>query len=274
MAVHIYPCEDFVALQKHIEPWLDAHPALFSLPIGILTNPRLTCWCSVLYKDQKPVVFLVQSIGMPVLIASPYEPDADIVEAILDETRQAGRICPGINGPIPWVDAVHARCARSEEKHISIALHGLEGKPQRPNPCPGSARVATSDDCQQLAAFMFGFERDIQDVGERKKPVASDFESCYGDFLFWEHHGVAVSVARRARPVLDGWSISAVYTPPEQRGRGYAGAVVQSISQQLLDEGARYVVLYTDLSNPTSNKLYYRIGYRKIVEQKCLMWQA
>ena len=273
MAIRTYPCEDFETLQQHIAHWLDEHAALFSLPIGIFTNPNLDCWCSVLYKDQEPFVFLVQSSGMPVLIASPFEPDTALLDPILQETLRNGRTCPGLNGPVAWVDALHERADRREAKRIGIALHRLEGEPQRPNPCSGFARTATRDDCQILAELIDGFEGDIQSVGARKQPVASDFEQNYEDFLLWEDAGVAVSVARRARPVLGGWSISAVYTPPAQRGRGYAGAVVQSISQQLLDEGSKFVVLYTDLSNPTSNKLYYCIGFRKIVDQQCLMWE-
>ncbi len=32
----------------------------------------------------------------------------------------------------------------------------------------------------------------------------------------------------------------------------------------MLDRGRRFVFLFTDLANPTSNKIYQRIGYRHV----------
>ena len=60
--------------------------------------------------------------------------------------------------------------------------------------------------------------------------------------------------------------IGPVYTPPEQRRKGYAGAAVAQVSQLFLDAGAR-VCLYTDQANPTSNGIYQAIGYRPVVDQ-------
>jgi predicted GNAT family acetyltransferase len=34
----------------------------------------------------------------------------------------------------------------------------------------------------------------------------------------------------------------------------------------LLEQGYRSCFLYTDLSNPTSNAIYERIGYRRVAE--------
>jgi predicted GNAT family acetyltransferase len=60
--------------------------------------------------------------------------------------------------------------------------------------------------------------------------------------------------------------VNYVYTPPELRGRGYASACVASLTEQLLDEGHALCCLYTDLSNPTSNKIYQASGYRPVCD--------
>ena len=60
----------------------------------------------------------------------------------------------------------------------------------------------------------------------------------------------------------NGIRINTVYTPPEYRQNGYATACVAAISQKLLDRGYKYCFLYTDLSNPTSNSIYRKIGYK------------
>ena len=67
-------------------------------------------------------------------------------------------------------------------------------------------------------------------------------------------------------PTPNGDRISWVYTPPALRGRGYASACVAALSQRLLDSGRRFCFLYTDLANPTANKLYQRIGYRQVID--------
>ena len=60
--------------------------------------------------------------------------------------------------------------------------------------------------------------------------------------------------------------VNAVYTPPGLRGRGYASACVAALSQKLLDEGRRYCFLFTDLANPTSNRIYQAVGYEAVVD--------
>ena len=70
--------------------------------------------------------------------------------------------------------------------------------------------------------------------------------------------------ARQPAPRPHGIRIGAVYTPPELRRRGYASALVAAVSQAELDRGRRWCFLFTDLANPTSNRIYQAIGYRPI----------
>jgi predicted GNAT family acetyltransferase len=86
-----------------------------------------------------------------------------------------------------------------------------------------------------------------------------------GRLFFWDDSG-PVSMAGLTRPTPHGISVSFVYTPPELRGRGYASAVVGRLSQRCLEEGRDFCTLYTDLSNPTSNSIYQRIGYRALAD--------
>ena len=73
--------------------------------------------------------------------------------------------------------------------------------------------------------------------------------------LWWDG-GAPVSMAGYSGPTPHSLRISAVYTPPEQRRRGYASAVTAAISQEVLDRGCQFCTLYTDLGNPTSNHIY------------------
>jgi predicted GNAT family acetyltransferase len=74
-----------------------------------------------------------------------------------------------------------------------------------------------------------------------------------------------VSLVARKEPVFGVSRVGPVYTPPELRGRGYAGALTAHVSRRILDAGER-ACLYTDLANPTSNKIYAAIGYEPVAD--------
>ncbi|HUQ51378.1 MAG TPA: GNAT family N-acetyltransferase [Gammaproteobacteria bacterium] len=66
------------------------------------------------------------------------------------------------------------------------------------------------------------------------------------------------------RETRSGCSINGVYTPPHFRRHGYATAAVAALSGERLAGGLRFCCLYTDATNPTSNSIYAKIGYRPI----------
>ena len=63
-----------------------------------------------------------------------------------------------------------------------------------------------------------------------------------------------------------------VYTPPDDRGRGYASNLVAGVSGEMLSRGAEACFLYTDLGNPTSNAIYRRIGYEQVGESLMIVF--
>ncbi len=71
-------------------------------------------------------------------------------------------------------------------------------------------------------------------------------------------------MAGRGRGTKTGGMVNWVYTPKSKRKRGYASKLVAELSQVILDSGKPSVYLYTQLDNPTSNKIYYDVGYRVI----------
>ena len=82
----------------------------------------------------------------------------------------------------------------------------------------------------------------------------------------WEADGRPVSLVVAGSRTPNGRRIGPVYTPPAQRGRGYAGALTAAASQDQLDRGAAFCFLFTDLANPTSNAIYRRIGYEPVTD--------
>jgi hypothetical protein len=85
-----------------------------------------------------------------------------------------------------------------------------------------------------------------------------------GTYL-WDDGG-PVAMASTTGRSPHGVRITDVFTPRESRGRGYASAAVAHLSQLCLDDGLKFCCLYTDLSNPTSNSIYQRIGYTPVLD--------
>lgn len=132
----------------------------------------------------------------------------------------------------------------------------------------GAARAVTADDAaglDVLAGWRAEFDGEIGRTWRHPPTTRDDVVrvvSSGGGELLWEVDGAPVSQAS-ARAVVAGMSrIGPVYTPPEHRGRGYAAAVTAAVARWALDRGARHVLLYTDLANPTTNRLYPRLGFR------------
>ena len=60
--------------------------------------------------------------------------------------------------------------------------------------------------------------------------------------------------------------IGPVWTPPDHRRHGYAAAVTGYVCEHALRAGATACTLFADATNPTSNGVYERIGFRPVAE--------
>ena len=83
------------------------------------------------------------------------------------------------------------------------------------------------------------------------------------NYFILEKNGKIVSQVLSNKQLVNGRSVNGVYTPPEERGKGYAYTVVYLFSKYLLENGAEYCVLFTDDTNPISNQNYEKIGYER-----------
>jgi len=92
--------------------------------------------------------------------------------------------------------------------------------------------------------------------------------------FIWDTDNRPVSTATLMGPTPNGIRISLVYTPPEFRGRGYASACVAALTQRMLDSGKQFCFLYSDLANPTSNKIYRAIGYETVCDNVQILFEG
>ena len=87
-----------------------------------------------------------------------------------------------------------------------------------------------------------------------------------GNMFSWKVNEEIVSMAAIMRNTKNIGIIGLVYTPPQFRGNGYATGTVLKLSELIFKRGFSKCGLFTDSSNPTSNHIYYKIGYRPVTE--------
>ena len=195
---------------------------------------------------------------------------AHAVAAVVRAIAGAGVALPGVSGEAGTAALFAGHWAevtgRGATPFSGLRIYELAGAPA-PAQATGRLRPAEAGDCGLLLEWMQGFG---DDTGERHMPEeVLTRRVAAGLFWVWDDDG-ACSVAAHTAPAGGVTRIQAVYTPPAQRGCGYAGACVGALSARLHDAGHR-CILYTDLANPVSNKLYRRLGYRAAIE--CLRYR-
>lgn len=129
----------------------------------------------------------------------------------------------------------------------------------------GRFRVATMADKELVAKWSHAFHIDIG--GEAKHWPELDITPVLktGWVFLWED-GKPAAMARKTGPTEKGMTVGGVYTPPELRSKGYATSCVAELSRHILQSGKEFCMLYTDLSNPTSNSIYKKIGYKEVAD--------
>ena len=194
-------------------------------------------------------------------------PDPATLAPLAEDLAAASPELREITGPEPTASefaSVLARIqGRTARRRRGEGIYVLRAVIPVPSPPSGMLRLARESERDLVTRWVRAFgaevgeETDAEDIVERWMRE----ERLY----VWDDGG-PVSIAGPTGKTTRGVRVSLVYTPPERRGRGYASVCVASLSQRLLDEGNEYCCLYTDLGNPTSNKIYRAIGYEPVCD--------
>ena len=136
---------------------------------------------------------------------------------------------------------------------------------------PGELRTATAADVAWLADWHARFVADAglspAEAADARAHTASRIAR--GEVVYRAVDGRPASKAAfvPTTEAGDAGRINAVFTPAEERGRGrgYASACVAALSRcLLLERGWRYRLIFADARNPTTNRIYPRLGYGRI----------
>ena len=262
---HSASLADFV---RDVSPFLMHHEAEHGLMLGVAAEcdpvPPTAYWAVVRDEDGAIVAAALRTTEK--LILSRME-QAGAAALIADSVREHVPKIPGVLGPPNAVAEFADRLGGEWCDGIAHRIYECR-RVVPPQGVRGAARLAQRGDSDTIVRWMQDFTREA--LG---KPLASEvaaeraeLKSAAGSLYVWDVDGEIVSMAAAVAPTSNAIRIGAVYTPPEQRGHGYASALTAAVTSRQLEMGRTLTFLYTDLANPISNRIYQRIGYVPVAD--------
>lgn len=268
--------------------WLEAREAEHNLILGICstirddpaTYPRPAYLAVVRTDDdagERIAAAAIRTPPWPLILSEVDDPRALEVVAPDVSDVLAGERLTGVVGPPAMSRAFAERWVAAHGGSWELGLDERIFQLEQvipPRPAVGAMRRAAPADRKLVSQWVIDFAREAlpRNDQERLAESVDTWTEMTGRTIYlWE----APDEQGQPRPVsLTGVSgatphgirIGPVYTPPAFRGRGYASVLVAQVSQAQLDAGRRFCFLYTDLANPTSNKIYQEIGYRPVTD--------
>lgn len=208
----------------------------------------------------------------PLVVAGPWQ----VGSAPFDELTELLRALPGVrgvSGPVPVVDPLAAAVAGDGTAGRAASRIGQRlfrcDELVEPRGVPGRPVIAGGADVVGVEIVRAWFAAFTAEAGVQFGNVRESADRALagnGAWLWVDAAGTTVSMAVR-RPVLGGSGrVGPVYTPPGERGRGYGSAVTAAATRAIRDDGG-VPVLFTDLANQTSNKIYQQLGYRPVEDR-------
>ncbi len=257
-------------------PWLEEREAenqLFFRMTGNMVSRPLTEGASPFFATVESDGRVVAVAGMTPpyhLVVSKASPAA--VQSLMAHLDGAGIAPSGVNGHAEtsarFAEAWAAGHRVTMKIHMRLGVYEAV-RTLAPSGVPGRLRPAGEPDLPLLAAWCQAFTREALGAQEQETVDQSAARArrwlSGGGIAIWED-GAPRAMANAVGPSPHGICVNGVYTPPEFRRRGYASACVAALTARLLSEGRRFVCLFTDLSNPTSNSIYQKVGYRRVCD--------
>jgi predicted GNAT family acetyltransferase len=262
---------DPAAFAAVAEPFLLRDEATHCLQLGLIQGIAAGEW-------PDPYLAVVDGGGGTELVAIRTPPhnlllsrcdDLDALEPLLTDRLQAETGLTGTLGPAEVADAFAEAWSRAAG--VPAVLRQRQGvyrleRVEPVEPVAGRVRKASEADRNLLLDWMASFLSEA--LPGKAFDVASMLERWLGSpqrsLYFWEVEGEPTAMAGVGSPTPSGIRVSAVYTPRERRGNGYATSLVAELSRREIAAGRRFCFLFTDLANPVSNRIYRRIGYRQV----------
>jgi hypothetical protein len=202
--------------------------------------------------------------------------DEAVADEMLGEWIAQDPELPGVSAQPATARAIATAWERRTGGRASCrmreAMHSLTDVRDPPRSASGGLRLAQDSERELLNAWeeAFCIEAGVGVPGQAARSVQARLEG--GGLFVWDDEGPVMALS--LSPTIAGVArIGPVYTPPEKRCRGYASSAVAAVSRLALGADAHRCMLFTDLANPTSNKIYASVGYERFADWEEYVFQ-
>lgn len=230
---------------------------MFNIIYRNLNSPTLK-----LYSDEVNYIFCQGATHLPTWIWTKDGFDKSVVEELLCLIKE-NLSCEGCNKftcKRELYDLLKDKI--NTDNYFEMGFLLCE-KVIKPKECNAKFYLAREDDKNTLIQHCLDSHNEMNGVDKLSlEEAVNDIERLLKDehlYVLKNNMGKIVSMA--AYSIIDNQAkITHVYTPKEERNKGYAANVIYYLTKYLLEKG--YVVLlYSDYRYSPSNKAYINVGY-------------
>ncbi|WP_078550006.1 GNAT family N-acetyltransferase [Litchfieldia alkalitelluris] len=264
---------DVSSFKNEVSNYLEQFEVENNLLLGILSSLKETdtpIFMATVIKDVQIVMVMLQTHPNQIILSHHTIEEVDEIKKLAEELTRAYPKIPGLIGEAGLtkklandVANLSGSISKVKMNQRIYRLNRLE-KNLTEN---GVLMQAAKEHYPIIKEWVYGFaaEVDMKLTQEEAEKRAIEFIE-KGRLYVWIVKGKMVSMAAATRPTKTNITINLVYTPKEERKKGHASNCVLALTTKMLNQGYYSTSLYTDLENPTSNKIYMEIGYKPIMD--------
>jgi hypothetical protein len=263
-AAELVRCTDMLEFGVRAKNFLMQDEATNCLMVGIVM--RLIAapetgqhYAAVVQRDEQTIAAAFRQSGFKLIITRASD---EATRAMAEGWPQDGTGLDHAAGPAPDIErfATHYRAWTGRKSRTGIAQCLYRGEEiAARHKAPGVMRLATPADLPFLKQWLAGYTSETQGPS-----IAIERHIAAERLHLWINNG-PVAMASVSGTTPNSARLSLVYTPPAHRGQGYGQAIVAGLAQKMLQQ-MRFCTLFTDISNPVSNDLYRKIGFRPVCD--------
>jgi uncharacterized protein len=272
--MHWNTYENVELFAEKATPILMQKEAANNLPLGLidqfLKKGKAEDVLTALIEDENQVLasFMMTPPFHLIITIDQNAPAQKVITLAIEELRRAGISIPSVIGE----RSIASQFAKAWAELAGVSIEtGMEQRVYQLTKVNdireslGEHCLAEMNDLPILTNWRQAFIEETEvltgnmDDGRKAMEQKIKDQSIY----IWKVDGKPVTMTARGRQSKNGQVVTLVYTPEEYRGQGYASSLVKKVSEEILKE-KKFCTLYTDLANPTSNKIYTNIGYEPV----------
>lgn len=267
--------ENLLLFKKDVMGFLEKDEVVNNLLLGVLQSlEKSPLLMAVVLKDEEIAWTMLQTQPTKIILSKAASFSPGELQLIAEQMHQSFQSIPGLIGDRKLIVELSGYLTKlrgvTATVEMNQGLYKLE-KVKWKIESKGKLRALKELEHGLVKEWVYQFCKDVNlPITMDEADAKADDLIRKGSLMGWDIDGEIVSMANTSRPTKRNINVNFVYTPINHRKKGYASDCVAALSQMMLDQGYQTTSLYTDLSNPTSNKIYQEIGYELVADSVLL----